>query len=284
MSNWEELKELGNAEYKKQNYSTAISLYSDAINCNPEQDILYANRALCHKALGNYRQALTDLDKSLNIVPNNVKNLKRKAEVLVICGHIAEAIPYFQKCYNLEPKVYQHTQDLMNANSNLTLLNTLHSSISNEDYVKAEEICNKLNVVCPGSKDIKLAYLDSLMNNNKLSEATSFWSKINDNERSEDEFVYKICQIFYYEGNYERAKTFLKKLLLRVNDNPKYNKLLTIINSIERDKEKANNLFKSGKYEEAITTYGHLLDVDPKNRIFNSTIIANRALCKYNKI
>lgn len=280
MSTWEELKDLGNAEYKKQNYSAAISIYTDAISYNPEQDILYANRALCHKSLGNYRQALTDLDKALNIIPNSVKNLKRKGEVLVICGHIAEAIPYFQKCYNLEPKLYQHTQDLMNANSNLTLLNTLHSSITNEDYIKVEEICSKLITVCPGSKDLKLAYLDALMDNNKLSQATSFWSKLTDSERSEDDFVYKICQIFYFEGNYERAKTFLKKLLVRVNDNPKYNKLLTIINSIEKDKEKANNLFKAGNYDEAIITYGHLLEIDPKNKIFNSTIIANRALCK----
>jgi DnaJ family protein C protein 7 len=41
----------------------------------------------------------------------------------------------------------------------------------------------------------------------------------------------------------------------------------------------ANEIFKAGKYEEAIEQYTKLLEFDPQNNNFNSTIIANRALC-----
>lgn len=280
MSTWEDLKELGNTEYKKQNYGTAISLYSDAIKMNAEQDILYANRALCHKAQGSYRLALSDLDKALNLCPTNVKNLKRKAEILIISGSIADSIPYYQKCMNLEPKVSQHYSDLTIANSSLTELNKLHAALTSEDYEKVEELCLKLIVICKGSKDIKIAYIESLIHNNKLNDATVYWSKLTESERNEDEFIYLICKVFYYEGNYARATQYLKVLLGRVNDNPKYNKLFSIVNSIEKEKENANSLFKASNYEEAIKAYGLLLEYDPKNRIFNSTIIANRALCK----
>lgn len=280
MSTWEELKELGNSEYKKQNYGAAITIYTDAIALNDDQDMLYANRALCHKAQANYRQALSDLDKALNISPSSIKNLKRKGEIMIICGMISEAIPYFQKCCSLEPRTHQHTMDLFNANSSLTDLNGLRLAITQEDYTKAEELSKKLLVACPNCKEIKIAHLESQIHNNKLPEATAFWSKLSDKERNEDEFVYLICKIFYYEGNYSRSITYLKILLNRVNDNPKYNKLYSTVINVEKEKEQANSLFKAGTYEDAIKAYSSLLDLDPKNKIFNSTIIANRALCR----
>jgi DnaJ family protein C protein 7 len=48
----------------------------------------------------------------------------------------------------------------------------------------------------------------------------------------------------------------------------------------------ANEVFKSGKYDEAIELYTKLLEVDPTNKNFNSIILANRALCyfKQNKL
>src|ERR1700761_7909516 len=108
MSTWEELKEQGNSEYKKQSYNAAINCYSEAIKLNPDQDVLYANRALCHKSLNNFRQALIDIDKALGINPVNVKNLKRKAEYCVIIGNLTDAESLMQKCSNLEPREQSH--------------------------------------------------------------------------------------------------------------------------------------------------------------------------------
>jgi len=55
---------------------------------------------------------------------------------------------------------------------------------------------------------------------------------------------------------------------------------------LKSKKDKANESFKSGKYDEAIELYNELLEVDPANRNFNSVILANRALCyqKQNKM
>lgn len=281
MSTWEHFKELGNNDYKNKNYQAAIALYTDGININPEADVLYANRSLCHKALHNYRAAMSDLDKALAINGANVKNLKRKAEILVITGNIAEAIALFQRCVYLEKKEYQHKTDLAVATANLDKFNKLIEAFNKEDYIKAEEFAKPLSDVCTGSKDVKRMYIECLINNNKLTEATHFWStKLNDQERIDDEFLYLICKIFYYEGNYEKAKNFMKKLLSKVNDNQKYNKLYSVLNNIEKEKEVANGFFKNQDYEKAIEAYSKLLELDPKNKIFNSTIIANRALCK----
>ncbi len=52
---------------------------------------------------------------------------------------------------------------------------------------------------------------------------------------------------------------------------------------VENEKEKANESFKKGDYDGAIHLYTKLLEIDSYNKIFNSTIYANRALCYQKK-
>lgn len=281
MTTWEEIKELGNVQFKNKEYNQAISLYTDAIKIDSEQEILYANRAMCYKAQNNYRSAIIDIDKSLTLNPKNIKNIKRKSELNLIIGKISESIQLIEKCVNIEPKERSHRDDLFKANLHLSSFNSLIKEYENEKYEESEKASKSLLSICPSYKELKVIYIESLINNNKLQEASEYWStKLSENERCDDEFLYLICKIFYYEGNYERARTFLKKLLNKVNDNGKYNKLYSIVNLVEKEKEKANLLFKENKFEEAILSYTHLQSLDQKNKIFNSTIIANRALCK----
>lgn len=281
---WETLKEKGNLEFKNKNYQTAIQIYTDAITLCPDQEVLYANRALCYKSLSNYRQALNDINKALNINPKSVKNLKRKYELLVILGNFPEAEQVIQKCCVFEPKEYTHINDLGRAKALTKQFNSFYDAFHTENYSKAEELGKELINACPGNTDFKIAYLDSIVSNNKLTEGHTFYTtKLNENERSQDEAIYIMCKSFYYEGNYEKARGALKKLLNRVNDNQKYNKLYQTINHVEKEKAIANDLFKEGKLDEAIEAYTKLIEIDPKNNNFNSTIYANKALCKFYK-
>jgi len=71
----------------------------------------------------------------------------------------------------------------------------------------------------------------------------------------------------------------MAKLLRTADESGKYQKLAKNINNIEKEKDKANAIFKTNKYDEAIEAYSKLLEFDPENKMFNSTIVANRALC-----
>ena len=55
------------------------------------------------------------------------------------------------------------------------------------------------------------------------------------------------------------------------------------MNNIEKEKDSANKIFKSGKLDEAIAAYTKLLEFDPTNKKFNSVIHANRSVC-YKKL
>ena len=50
----EQLKTKANAKFQENHFSEAIDLYTKAIELNPRNHILFANRAFCHIKLENY--------------------------------------------------------------------------------------------------------------------------------------------------------------------------------------------------------------------------------------
>jgi len=71
----------------------------------------------------------------------------------------------------------------------------------------------------------------------------------------------------------------IRNLISKCNDNKDYKNLYHKLFSIEKEKNAANEVFKTGNYDEAIEAYTSLLEFDPDNKSFNSIILANRALC-----
>jgi hypothetical protein len=75
----ERLKKLGNEEYAKNNYSRAVDYYTSALALNGLSDhsraILYSNRSAAYYGMGEYRQAQTDAQNSLDLSPGWFKPL-----------------------------------------------------------------------------------------------------------------------------------------------------------------------------------------------------------------
>eukprot|EP00828_Plagiopyla_frontata_P041131 TRINITY_DN5773_c0_g1_i14.p1 TRINITY_DN5773_c0_g1~~TRINITY_DN5773_c0_g1_i14.p1 ORF type:complete len:343 (-),score=61.27 TRINITY_DN5773_c0_g1_i14:850-1878(-) len=66
-------KELGNKQFKIQNYIQAIELYSKALLFDDNQVFIYENRAACYFYLKKYQQCITDCDKCVIINPDFTK-------------------------------------------------------------------------------------------------------------------------------------------------------------------------------------------------------------------
>ena len=109
---WLQLKELGNNQFKNQNYTSAIDYYTRGIDLNPSEPVLYANRATCFKCLGRYKESVSDYKKAVQLGPRNTKNLKKLSSVYIIQGNFGEAAMLLQKCCNLEPEDSSHNYEL----------------------------------------------------------------------------------------------------------------------------------------------------------------------------
>lgn len=72
------LKQAGNKAYGDKAYNKAIELYSKAIICKPDP-VFYSNRAACHSAMSEWDQVIEDTTAAINMDPEYVKAINRRA-------------------------------------------------------------------------------------------------------------------------------------------------------------------------------------------------------------
>ena len=282
---WEVLKEKGNALFKEKRYEDAINYYERAIKINNSIEVLYSNKGTCEKCLQKYKEAIRDYKKALEINPKNTKNLNRLASVYIIVGNLGEAKMTQQKALNFEPNNSAYKEQMGTIEKIIEDEEKMREKINEQKFDEAEEICKKLIEKVSDFSDLKKHYIKILIENVKLQDALAFINKeINFEDKMKDpEFDYLIALTLYYDGQYEKAKKQINIMKKKKNFDEKTEQLLKKVNEIEGVKNKANEIFKQKKYEEAIEEYTKVLEFDPQNKKFNSLILANRALC-YQKL
>ena len=282
---WEVLKEKGNALFKEKRYDDAIIYYEKAIKINNSIEVLYSNKGTCEKKLEKYKEAIRDYKKALEINPKNTKNLNRLASVYIIVGNLGEAKMTQQKALNFEPNNSEYKEQMGTIEKIIEDEQKMREKINEQKFDEAEEICKKLIEKVSDFSDLKKNYIKILIENVKLKDALAYIDKaINFEDKMKDpEFDYLIALTLYFEGEYEKAKKQINLMKQKNNFNEQTEQLLKKVNEIEGIKNKANEIFKQKKYEEAIEEYTKILEFDPQNKKFNSLILANRALC-YQKL
>lgn len=86
-----ELKEKGNEYFKDADYENAIVYYSKALICQ-EDPIFYGNRSACYNALGNFEKTIEDTTKALELDPQYIKCLFRRATAYENVGKFQDAL------------------------------------------------------------------------------------------------------------------------------------------------------------------------------------------------
>ncbi|KAI7630455.1 hypothetical protein KC322_g23010, partial [Hortaea werneckii] len=85
------LKAAGNKAYGSKDYNRAIDLYGQAILCKADP-VFYSNRAACWNALGNWQKVIEDTTAAVNLDPEYVKALNRRANAYEQDGKFSEAL------------------------------------------------------------------------------------------------------------------------------------------------------------------------------------------------
>ena len=122
------------------------------------------------------------------------------------------------------------------------------------------------------------AYL-KMGNANALGEAASVAMSLLRQNKNDPEALVLRGRILHAQGQSDQAIQHFRTAL---NCDPEFKdaiKYLRMVQKLEKTKEEGNNLFKMGKFQNAIETYTQALAVDPSNRSTNSKILQNRALC-----
>ncbi|KAK6520028.1 Hsp90 cochaperone [Arthrobotrys conoides] len=96
------LKAQGNAAFSAKDFPKAIDLFSQAIEIDPTNHVLYSNRSGSHASLKNFDEALKDAIKCTEIKPDWSKGWSRKGAALHGTGDLIGAIDAYEEALKLD--------------------------------------------------------------------------------------------------------------------------------------------------------------------------------------
>jgi len=106
----QEFKTSGNAQFKEGEYLPSVSSYSNALRVCPraypkDRSIMYANRAAARLHLDENKLAISDCSAALELNPNYLKALIRRAELYEKTDSLDEALADYQKALEMDPSL-----------------------------------------------------------------------------------------------------------------------------------------------------------------------------------
>jgi len=270
-------KEEGNMLYTSQDYTGAVGLYSEAIDLQPENYAYYGNRCACYIMMKQFQNALNDARMSLSLNPSFTKGYLREAKCHMALGSPQIAKSSLLKALEIDRSNKQAAADLRVLNAVVQFEQQAEEGEQANDMRKVEYCMRRLLEYVPDCRKYKVLQAEAMVLLGKIEEAQNMANDIlrKDIQSAEALYVRGLC--LYYQDSTEKAyKTFQQ--LFRVD--PDFKKAKTVykkIKHLESTKEKGNDAYRKGNYQEAYDLYSEALDIDQFNRKTNAKLHSNRS-------
>ncbi|XP_065207806.1 stress-induced-phosphoprotein 1 [Planococcus citri] len=117
------LKDKGNAALNQGNFDDAIKFYSEAINLDQKNHVLYSNRSAAYCKCAKYTEALADAEKTVSIKPDWPKGYSRLGSAYYSLGQFEKAVDAYETGLKYDPSNVQMRDALADAESRLSMNN-----------------------------------------------------------------------------------------------------------------------------------------------------------------
>ena len=101
----------GLSHLRKQENAAAIDSFGRAIELNPRNGSVYANRALAREGIGDLDGAILDLSKAIELEPHSAGHYGNRANAYSAKGDYVHAIQDHNRAIDLNPKTLTHYSD-----------------------------------------------------------------------------------------------------------------------------------------------------------------------------
>lgn len=95
-------------------YAQAVTMFTEAIKCDPKDYRFFGNRSYCYSCLEQYPQALADAERSIQLAPDWPKGYFRKGIALMGMKRYSEAEKAMEKVLRLDKDCEEAVTDLFN--------------------------------------------------------------------------------------------------------------------------------------------------------------------------
>ncbi|KZO92835.1 TPR-like protein [Calocera viscosa TUFC12733] len=283
-----ELKDKGNAEFKKGRYEAAIEWYTKAISAEPSEPTYLTNRAAAYIAQKRFAPALADCQRahSLQSASPSAKTLLRLAKCQLALGDTAAALSSVGQVLTLVPgeksakemearigRVDQHLQRFQQAKSKGE--GTL-SRISLQEAERESEGFGE------GTR-WRCWRVEALISAGRLDEAAQAVMDAARVDRESTEVLYLRGLVLFLQNQLPKAVTHCVEVLRLDPDHSRARTLMRRVRAVEGKKDEGNNAFKSGRLQEAANLYSQALDLigdsqeEAKGGVIRGVLLSNRA-------
>lgn len=115
----DELKAQGNAALQAENFTEAIKLYSEAIEQDPSNHILFSNRSAAYAKINDYENSLKDAEQTISLKSDWPKGYSRKGAALELLEKYDEALITYKEGLKIDPSNAQLNEAIANCKDHL---------------------------------------------------------------------------------------------------------------------------------------------------------------------
>jgi stress-induced-phosphoprotein 1 len=279
-----EAKNKGNDAFQKKDFGAAVKYFTEAIDLDPGNHVLFSNRSGAYASLGDYQKALEDANKCVELKPDWVKGYTRKATAHMFLGKLDEALEDYNAGLKIEPEneqckkgikeVEQQLQEQSAAGlgkafgpemwAKLTLDPRTKEFMKQQDFVQILQLIQKNpQLLSNFIQDQRvLTALGVLMGIN-LSTAGGEGDPMQTENASEEKADSEPMKDAFRESPKSQSQPQPQSQPTKMEQEPD-----TPQKKAEKEKELGNTAYKNKQFEEALKHYNNAKEFDPENMIY----------------
>jgi DnaJ family protein C protein 7 len=250
-----------------------------------------SNRAAAYISANKYNLALNDCLQASHLDPKNDKILHRLARVYTSLGRPQDALDTYAKIPNAS------ATDTAAARKALQCIDMAQKQIDAEDgdgkmaLWSIGEATKTLGAGTPTPRRWQILKAKANLKvgtANALGEVTGIaQSLMRDNPQDAVAIVLAGRALYLKDekprqgkSDYERAEDHFRQALALDPDNSEARNSLRTMKKLDRARTAANDMFKRGKYSDAVAAYTEAITIDPTNKVTNAKLLGNRAMAR----
>ena len=278
----EQLKIMGNEDYKNGRFAEALSLYDAAIAIDPKKASYRSNRSAALTALGRLLEAVFECREAIQIDPHYQRAHHRLGNLHFRLGETDKALYHYKQAGpEADPdevakvKILQAHLNKCTEARRLGDWNTLITEASKTISSGADSAPQIFALQAEALIKLRRHQdADNVMSkcpNFDVDDCTKFFGPIGNAN-----LLVTRAQVDIIGGRFDDALEAAEKAARLDSNNKLANKVLRKARAVTNARSRGNELFKASKFSEACIAYGDGLEHDP----YNSVLLCNRAACR----